>query len=326
MSLSLLNYKYIGRFTIGSSNAQNLLSAIGTAFASTTYQDGSSRSMGTGSAWAPSSDMFNNAGSFVPAAVFLTPPSSSLGHKIIYAGGGNSGTPTMIGADANVNTNTRIIAGLAKNAGSYNGWANASPFTTGSFSGYVGSYNAATTVAIHAYESQDTVALIAELNTNQLQLNIGGAILDPESSNPLAAESDGKLYGMINSGYGSIMTIANSAGGYANNTPMWYAGTAGYAKSFVFTPNASSIVTLSRQNVGYSVTNINSFKNLAGEVVKQQIYMEKSGGGTFYGRVREITTFPISLSQTKFTISTVLNGYIIGNSTSATSDCLLLKA
>jgi hypothetical protein len=325
MSLSLLNYKYIGRFTVGSSNAQNLLSAITTAFASTTYQDGSSRSMGTGSAWFPSTDMFLNAGSYVPAAVVLTPPSSSLGQKIIYAGGGNSGTPTMIGSDANTNTNSRIIAGMAKNAGSYSGWANANPFTTGSFSGYVGSYNATSTSAIHVYESQDTIALIAELNTNQLQLNIGGAILDPESSNPLAAESDGKLYGMINSGYGSFMTIANSTA-YTNYTPMWYAGTAGYAKSFVFTPNASSIVTLSRQNIGYSATNSTSFKNLAGEIVKQQIYMEKSGGGTFYGRVRELTTFPISLSQTKFTISTVLNGYIIGNSTSATSDCLLLKA
>lgn len=321
MSLSLLNYKYIGRFTVPSPTAQNVLSAIATAFASTTYQDGSSRSMGTGSAWYPAQDWTTG----VLSSMFLTPPSSSLGQRIIFAGGGTSGTPTMVGADANVNTNSRIITGLQKNAGSYTGWANASPFNSGSFSGYVGSFNATTVSYVHVYESQDTVAVIAELNTNQVQLTIAGAILDPESNNSAVAEVDGKLYGIINSGYLTVANITNSTS-FGNCTPMWYASTAGYAKSLIFTPNASSIITIVRQNVNYSATNSNSFKNAAGEFVKQQIYMEKSGGGTFYGRVREITTFPISLGQTKFTISTALNGYIIGNSTSATSDCLLLKA
>jgi len=54
--------------------------------------------------------------------------------------------------------------------------------------------------------------------------------------------------------------------------------------------------------------------------------MEASQGGTFYGRLREITMFPVNLSFTKFTVSNIVNGFIVGAASNATSQCILLKA
>ena len=64
----------------------------------------------------------------------------------------------------------------------------------------------------------------------------------------------------------------------------------------------------------------------SGEFVRQPIFFEADGGGTWYGRFREVLTFPNGLAVTKFTLSSVLNGYVISTSTAATGNSILLKA
>lgn len=326
-TLPELNYKYIGKFTVGISNAQNCLSAITTAFASNTYADGSSRSMGIGSAWTPATVTSSSAGSFVPIAVSLSPVSSSISQRIIYAGGQTtniSPAPTMLGSDTNSVSNNRLIFGLAKNTvnGTYVNWSNSNPYTSGSFTGYLGFCNASSVGFIHAYESQDTVMVIAELNNNTVQISLAGALLDPETTTAGNSESDGKIYGIFSSGYTGPATIING-GNIGAQTFLMYGGvTAGYAKGYIFNFGSSAVLLSTNRSSGAYLTNL---KNTTGEFIRQQIYMEAGSGGNFYGRLREITMFPTSLGFTKFTISNAVNGHIIGASSNATSNCLLLK-
>jgi hypothetical protein len=155
-TLPELNYKYIGKFIVGGANAQSCLGTIATAFSSNTYADGSNRSMGTGSAWTPATFTSSSGGSFVPIAVSLSPVSSSLSQRIIYAGGQTanvSPAPTMIGADANSVSNNRLIFGLAKNTvnGTYVNWSNSNPYTSGSFTGYAGFAGTSLLSYIHVF-------------------------------------------------------------------------------------------------------------------------------------------------------------------------------
>ena len=315
MSLAALSHKYIGRFTLPAQTPSGSFSAINSALTSTTYADGNSRTAGSGVAW--SSTL---AASTV--AAILSPASSSLGQKIICAGG-SAGSPTMLTPDAY--SSTKFHMGLAKNAGSYVSWNNANPFSAGQFSGYYGGVipSAALTLYLHIYESIDTIWIIHETAAGALYYTVGGAILDPESSNASCSESDGKLYGIMTSG-ASAAEIAHQGPG--NYGLLYYAGGNGQTHASIFSPGTSTMLPIERQNVNYNVVNSPTYKNLAGEFVRQPIFFEKDGGGTWYGRLREVLVFPNSLSNTKFTLSSVVNGYILGSSTTTTSNTILLKA
>lgn len=326
-TLPPLNYKYIGKFSVSTTSAQAALNTITTAFSSNTYADGTARNAGTDCAWTATT--FLNAS--VPVAVSLAPPSSSLSQRIIYAGGSTSPSPspTMIGSDVYSNSNNRVVFGLAKNTidGTYVNWSNSNPYTSGSFTGYAGICNTTNLSFIHVYESQETVMTIFELNTNQVQIGLAGALLDPETTTAGNFESDGKIYGVSSSGYLAAGTVINNSyGTVGTQNFLSYGGvTAGYAKTYIFNFNSGGIINITNKSIGPSPTNNNHFKNTSGEFVRQQIFMEAGGGGLFYGRLREITTFPIGLSFTKFAISNVVNGFIIGSNSTSTSQCLLLK-
>jgi hypothetical protein len=322
-TLPALNHKYIGKFSVGSSTAQNCLSTLATAFNSNTYADGTSRSVGTGSAWTPTSFLSSSN----TIAVSLAPVSSSLSQRIIYAGGQTvniSPSPTMLGSDANSSSNNRLIFGLAKNTvnGTYVNWSNSNPYTSGSFTGYLGFANAGVTTHLHVYESQDTVMVIAELNTNSVQISLAGAAIDPETTTAGNAESDGKIYGVFSSDYLSTATVINGGATGLQTFLSYGGGSAGNAKSYIFNFGSSAVLLTSRTVVPYNTT---TFKNTTGEFIRQDIYMEAAQGGTFYGRLREITMFPVNLSFTKFTVSNIVNGFIVGASSIATSQCILLK-
>jgi hypothetical protein len=315
MSLAALSHKYIGRFTLPAQTPSGSFSAINSALTSTTYADGTSRSAGTDVAWSCTLAAST-------AAAILSPASSSLGQKIICAGGA-AGSPTMLTPDAY--SSTKFFIGLAKNAGSYVSWSNANPFSAGQFSGYYGGPGpaAAATSYVHIYETIDTIWIVHETAAGSLYYTVGGAILDSESSNSSCSESDGKLYGIMTSG-GSAAEIAHQGAGTSG---LLYHTTANaQAHCAIFSPGTSTMLAMERQNVNYNVTNSSTFKNLAGEFVRQPIFFEKDGGGTWYGRFREVLAFPNSLSNTKFTLSSVVNGYILGSSTTATSNTILLKA
>ncbi len=319
MSLETSSFKYIGKFIVPASTTSGSMAAISRAFSSTTYADGSPRVTGSGIAWTPFAQL--SAGTTL--AVSLTPVTSTLGQKIVYAGGGG-GSPTMISPDAY--SNLRIYFGLCKNAGNFGSWADANPYGTGQFSGYTGLSIGTNVSAIHAYESKDSVFVFSETTTNNVNLSLAGAVIDPESSNASAAESDGKIYGLFTSGYGSNGGTPHWYPNFGVNSFLNHGITAGQAHGYIMNFGTSTTTAVKRSNVLLTTPSAGSIlKNIASEFVRLPIYIE-IGGSTFYGRLREVFMFGTGLCATKVSVSSVVTAYIIGGSTITTGECIAIKA
>jgi hypothetical protein len=319
MSLETLSYKYIGKFTAPAATVSGNMSAISTAFSSTTYADGTSRVLGSGVAWTP----FAQLSASNTLAVSLTPVTSTLGQKIVYAGGGG-GTPTMVSPDTYANT--RINFGLCKNAGNFNSWADANPYSAGQFSGYTALSTGTAITAIHAYECKDSVFVIGETSAGGMYFSHAGAIIDPESSNASAAESDGKIYGLFTSGYTAVGGTPNWYNNFGSNSFLSHGATAGQSHAYIMNFGASTTTAVKRSNVLLtSPSAATILKNSVSEFVRLPIYIE-IGGSTFYGRLREVFMFGTGLSHTKLTVSSLVSAYILGASTVTTSECIAIKA
>ncbi len=317
MSLAPLTFKYIGNFLSPALTTSGTLAAINNAFRSTTYADGTTRITGSGIAWTPQTQVSAST----ITAVALTPVTSTLGQKMIYAGAGtNAGT--MIGTEA-WSANNRLFYGLCKNAGAFSTYSSSAPFTTGQFSGYLGAANATQVTNVHAYETQDSVFVMCETSTKAVYMSYGGAIIDPETSNASCAESDGKIYGLCSTGYALAGGISISA--YANSTFLYYDGGAGGTKNFIMTFGTSSLVPTYRAN-GLGATTTTVLRNTANEYVQLPLYMMKNDGTTFYGRLREVLMFTQGLNNTKLVASSVTSGYVVGANSTTVGQAILLKA
>lgn len=320
MSLEALSFKYIGKFLVPAATTSGSMAALANGFSSTTYADGTSRVTGSGVAWTP----FTQLSAGTTLAVALTPVTSTLGLKIVYAGGGG-GSPTMISPDTYANT--RVNFGICKNAGNFGSWADANPFTSGQFSGYTGWFTGTSiTTGFHIYESKDSIFIVAEGTSGNSLFSYCGAIIDPESSNASSAESDGKIYGLFTSGFSNAGGTPNWYPNFGANSFLNHGVSAGQAHGYIMNFGASTTTAVKRSNVLLTSPTAGSvLKNIVSEFVRLPIYIE-IGGSTFYGRLREIFMFGTGLSTTKLTVSNVVTAYIIGTSPIATSECIALKA
>ena len=313
MSVETLSYDYIGRFVTPAATISGTMAAVRNAFSSATYSDGSARTPGAGIAWSGAAQ--ESAGQTL--ALSLTPATSSLGQKIIVAGGGG-GTPTMISPDTYANT--RVYVGLCKNAGAYASWTNVNPFGTGQYSGLVGFSLAV--AAVHVYESKDSIVMVGETSAGGVYITALGALIDPESADPSVAETDGKLYGIFTTNTANLGSTPHANANIGTNSFLAHDVAAVFrARSYVMNVGASTLTGLNRVNVTRA-TDANYFKNAAGEFVRMPIYLT----GTYWvGRLREILTFPQSLMGTRFTSGGQTKGFIIGGSTASTGECMLLR-
>lgn len=320
MSLETLAFKYIGQFTLPASTLPGTLETINTAFSSTTYADGSARTAGSGVAWTPEAQLSSGT----PIAISLTPVGSTLSHKVIYAGGA-AGSPVMITPDTY--SNTRLIFGLCKNAGSLSNWSSINPFSAGEFSGYTTAFIANTSiVSIHVYESKDTILLVGQNSAGALYYSYSGAIIDPETSNASAAESDGKVYGLFTSGYNGAAGTPNYFGNFGAYSFLNHGASAGQSHGYIMNFGAASVTAVKRSNALLTIpTAADVLKNTESEYVRLPIYVEV-GGRRFYGRLREVFMFGYGTSFTKLTVSNVVTAYILGASQTSTSECIALKA
>lgn len=317
MSLESLSYKYIGKFNAPAATVSGNMSAIATAFSNTTYSDGSSRVVGSGVAWTPYSQI--STGTTI--GVSLTPVTSTLGQKIVYAGG-VAGSPTMLSPDAY--TTTRINFGLCKNAGAYSNWADANPFTTGQFSGYTALATGTTINAIHAFESIDSVIVIGETAAGSLYFSMAGAMIDAESSDASNSESDGKLYCLFTTGYTNVGVITHSTLGTA--ALFGHNASAGSTHSYVMNVGLSTTSNITRLFNMMTNPDNTSLRNIANEYVRLPIHISRATNGQYVGRLREMFFFSNGTSMTKYSVSNVTNGFILGTSTAAVSNTILLKA
>ena len=316
-----------------------LLNAIYDMMTGSVYSDGSSRVMGTNSAW-------QNPFKFVTGsnteAVGIFPPTLTvMSQSVIFSGTNVTGAsssafpPTM--SFEVFYTSSCIHVACVKNAASasFTQWTSRFPFGSGSSStGYarfknLSGLNKSSNITI--YESKEAIAAFTyDYVNNVTNLIVAGSIIDPEqTSTSIDAELDGRLYGVANIGTETTSTPvgiynnasqANSTGFYHDNRSSAIGFGAG--KAAVFTPQSGSVTTFFRISPfdinTYAGSTIPNFKTASGRVVDVPVQNVTSGSMFYLGRTRDITVTSAAnnvLSNTVLKNSDgSIHGYTVGTS------------
>lgn len=332
MALPTLNWKYVGRFVIGANVINTILDALYTAGTSATYYDGSARTPGSGSAW--TWVRYQNAGT--TEAAYGTPPAAAVsGLRVIYAGQAAIGkVPTMAAPDAN--TAALPMVAINKGSGAFTAWENAAPFTSGSFSGYwhAGRGTGSITYsAVHYYECEEAIFVAFESSTQTICASIAGCYIDPQSTDVLDAETDGRIYGWATSGSAAVLSTTTFSSG-TNGASAFLRGhstSANQPHSATFTVGAGTLVTATD---GRGATaNLGTTWNAAqGKLPSGKI--QPVGGITLMnvstqvniGVLRDIWVVPRGRTGTKVQNGGVDWYYPVSGSTSTDSDAFGLVA
>ena len=195
------------------------------------YSDGSTRVIGSGSAWQMPTKFVTGSNteavyvfpgfqtvmsqSVIFACKSKTGAVSTAAVPVIYgsrtaSGGSASGGKNAAAGPVLFSTGS-IYAALVKNAsGSFTQWTSLYPFGSGSYSTGYASVTplpaALDTLVI--YESKEAIAVITQTATADAQLYMAGALIDPEQTTTLIdAEVDNRLY--------SVVSAAEMRGAYS---------------------------------------------------------------------------------------------------------------
>lgn len=314
-----LTWRYVGGQSFVAATVAAALDALYTLGTAVTYADGSTRTPGSGNAWTWS--RFQVLG--VTEAVYASPPSGSLGQRVIFAGSASAKTPTMISPDTWA-TNTALVS-LVKNAGAFNAWDNAAPFTSGEFSGYSRCWSTAAGIGtVYLWEADGAIMV----SFNGTYLILIGAIIDPGSADALDAESDGLRYGMFVSGSTAVCAVdwhsANS-----NSTFLRHSSGNGACHGYVMDPAAASVTTIQSLTLGRTGMTPTGLKTKAGAWQRVPIAVRASGSAPndfIVGRLREVFYFADSQTPRSLSVASVVQGWVVAASASADSDAMLLQA
>lgn len=298
--LPRLAFKLIGRqsFTpsTGAGAIATSLQALQTLLASTTYYDGSARTPGVGQAWSSAQE---GAGA-ATVAVYGQPPAGSpiaSGNFRFIIAGSTAGAPTMTRDTFIANGH---LAAMAKNAGAYTTWTAASPFTVGQFSGFVrGSGSAFTFLGWWAWECDEVLILALENQSSGAPVHffVFGAEIEPASTDPAQAESNGRLYSFATGGNGEMQAAAQTT---TNSTAMWrtHRTNANQPAHYVFAPGSSGTLRTATSFYNYSdngvsVLDNNTYKDLYGRInVQPLVFADLAGTGRTLGRGRAMFAGP----------------------------------
>jgi hypothetical protein len=335
MTLAALTWKQLPTQALAvNATIAQVLDAMYTAFTSTTYADGTSRTAGAGVAWTFSRYQLTGT----TEAIYGTPVSNAMNQKVILAGSAATYAPVMLTSCAYaVNT---LFVGVAKNSGNFSSWTVATPFTSGQFSGYspIMTRDATYGLSIKCFESQDGVVGVLYHTSSGLNSTfMAGGIIDPESSDTTYdAETDGKLYAVQSSG----VTLSSGYGVGQHNNP--YGGMAGHYsytsspgnitnKFAAFQPGSATMISLPRLgqfNIG------SPLQSRSGKYVKipclvgfNTSFTDAAGyttHTTFAGRIRELWVFGDAVGGQVLRNSGVDIGYLLSNSNTAAGDAFIL--
>ena len=321
MSLSPLAWRYVGAQAFGSATVAAVLDALYTLGTAVTYADATTRTPGSGSAWTWS--RYQNAS--VTEACYATPPTATLGLRVILAGAASlpSPSPTMATPDAAAANVLNV--NVVKNAGSFNAWNAASPFTSGQSFGYWRVWaTAAGAGTVRLYEGTEAVVVLIETASAATYGAILGAILDSESTDLVSdSESDGKLYGIITSG-----TSANISGTiHTSSQFLDHSSSASFHHAGIFTPGGSTLLTMNRRTESSSSMTTTGLKTRSGRFVRAPHDYRSTAGApndVALGRLREISMFSDGKTGTKLTSGGTTIGYLVGGSSSTDVDVVIL--
>ncbi len=321
MSLSPLAWRYVGAQAFGAATVASVLNALYTLGTAVTYADATTRTPGSGSAWTWS--LYQNGGT--TEACYATPPTLTLGLRVILAGAATLPTPSPTMAAPDAAAINVLNVNVIKNAGAFNAWNAASPFTSGQTFGYWRMWATATGAGtVRLYEGAEAVLVLVEAASGNTYGAILGAILDSESTDTVSdSESDGKLYGMITSG-----TNANISGTiYTTAQFLNHSASASFHHAGIFTPGGSTLLTMNLRIESSAAMTTTGLKTRSGRYVRAPLDYRSTAAApndVALGRLREISMFADGKTATKLTSGGTTIGYLVGGSSSTDVDVVIL--
>ena len=343
--LPVRNLNYI----TGSLTTNILLNVIYDMMTGSLYHDGSTRIMGSGSAWQTPFKFIT--GSNVEAVGIFPPTLTIMSQSVIFSGRNSTGAsssaiPAVVTGESSYSSSLLNIA-CVKNAASqsFTQWTSQYPFGSSSYSTGYGRWTSLNLTDrnsnISLYESKEAVAgVIYDYVNDKTCAVIAGAIIDPEQVvTTVDAELDNRLYGIITSGVPSVTGQSYlygiqggfyshsreflshfSTGSLVDNAPMFA----------VFTPQSSSLTTatvIKTRTYLTSYYNGTAFNDFSGQPVDVPLQCVTSGSINYYlGRLRDIT-----ITDSFFSNAVVKNssgnilGYTLSSSEVTATSSLLFK-
>jgi hypothetical protein len=318
------------------------------------YHDGSTRTLGSGSAWQMPSKFVTGSNT---EAVYVFPGfQTAISQSVIFVSRGQVGASSSLSSPPTVTqensfSSSFIYIGCVKNASaSFTQWTSIYPFGSGSaLLGYVPFAQTNQISANHKivlYESKEALAVyMYDTTKGQFSAIVGmaGAIIDPEQSGSSSdTEIDGRLYAVANTG---VATLSGSQSGIGNRFVSDISGenanlfqhsttanvtTAGYPRFVYFSPNTTTGLTAtSTKNMNTYlpvILNYSNYTTLSGKLVRTPVYCHSHTAGTFLGRLRDISVIRQMPSNAVVRDSSNnILGFSIGNSESTAGQAMLLN-
>ena len=326
LPLSTQTFYRLADQTPAAANIQSVLDAIFTALGLTTDYRGTSL---------PSTHQWTSVSRYqlagVTQAVYCSVPSGSpmtVAPKIIFAGAA-AGTPTMASPDTFLGST--VMVGINKNAGAFNAWDAAAPFTSGAFSGYwraAGTALNSASATIRVYVSQEMIVIDGFNSATSHWPLIVGAWVEPYTDDQVnCSDSDGRLYGMMTAGSAAALsnTFLSSGTTFLNHST-----SSGNAHCCVFQPTTGSLYNCGAEVTMQAVANLTD-QDMASSDIGCPIPVARSTAATTQngkrlGRAREIYMLgAVQGGRTRRNGSTDLF-HVIGYDSSAADDAICIKA
>ena len=350
MSLQPLEWRELPIRTLGYSgtatthSVSSLLDNIYDMLTGSVYFDGSTRVMGSGSAWQTPTKV--TVSSKTEALYMFPAYQTQVSQSIIVAGRESTSTTTSLPATASnepaLTANYVYIANVKNASGSFIQYNSTFPFGSGSYSsGYVAISPAASGInfgdKITIYESKEALSIFFyETSANGNFGGIAGAIIDPEQSSPTSsfdAETDGRLYGVTTTGpvLGALSTTflsSTTVQGFSHSTT----STVGQPRFIIMSPflNATMYGSIEKNNSsgGQGFAPPYYYATLSGKTVSHPVKCARTQIITSYlGRFRDMTftkkSFNNSIIRNSSTGTTL--GFALSASEIAPSDTIMFN-
>lgn len=346
MALPALHWRLLPPVFLTAGTASELMDAIYTMGTSTVYADGSARSpgtfsspgtaslpasVGTGSAWTWNFDNTTFGTSAKTCCYAYPPTTTSIGQAIIVGCTSSVTGATWLQAQGDTRSVNAVYVGCAKNTGVYTSWNTAgTPFTSGNFTGFaqIGVTGLGFT-QVFMLESEEAVVLIFGRSNGNTLSGCLGAFVDPLSASTTNAETDGRLYGYVNTGIGTGTGASGTSltwmalGSVSSDAVPFYNLTGGTTQHFgLFTPGAGTIM-LARRFGDFAPAPTTQARNGDIPGIPFQII---TTAGSYLGQLRQmlVTRECASAGQALQTTAGI-KGYAYSSSLTGSSDTLLLQ-
>jgi hypothetical protein len=303
--------------TTGSVDTSYFLDTIYDMLTGSVYYDGSTRVIGSGSAWRNTTKFIT--GSNTEAVYTFPATNTEMSQSIIFAaknyfGASSSASPVLVtntspGFDSSsVGREIGIASVKLAESQSFSQWTSAYPFGSSSFSTGYSIFTKAAYLTngnkITIYEGTEAMMVVISFINSYCHVALAGAIIDPEQTVTLVdAESDNRIYGVATSGIVSgsnpnrglnpLFMVYNGSESASLFTHLTSANTSttNNSKFVILLPQAQSTVTVQAEKPNYRGEGANQFlqnASLSGGIIQIPIKCLNSDAENFLGRLRDI--------------------------------------